>query len=131
MGKIEKKTPRPRPSDGNSLNVLDRIFGTPQETLKAETSEAENVSMIIKEWLDPKHIRRKTRLTKKQVVAIAILQSLADTYDIKTLKRFLDEFRTGKLSEDGKSSSELENILKARMPEIEHSNLEKLSKFLE
>lgn len=131
MGKIEKKTARPRPGDGNSLNVLDRIFGTPQETLKAETSEAENVSMIIKEWLDPKHIRRKTRLTKKQVVAIAILQSLADTYDIKTLKRFLDEFRTGKLSEDGKSSSELENILKARMPEIEHSNLEKLSKFLE
>lgn len=126
MGKIEKKTTRL--SDGN---VLDRIFGTPQETLRAETSEAENVSMIIKEWLDPKHIRRKTRLTKKQVVAIAILQSLADTYDIKTLKRFLDEFRTGKLSEDGKSSSELENILKARMPEMEQSNLEKLSKFLE
>jgi hypothetical protein len=127
MGTVEKKTSRSPQSE----NVLDRIFGTPQETLRAETSEAENVSMIIKEWLDPKHIRRKTRLTKKQVVAIAILQSLADTYDIKTLKRFLDEFRTGKLSEDGKSSSELENILKARMPEIEHSNLEKLSRFLE
>jgi len=126
MAKIEKKTPGS--FDGN---VLDRIFGTPQETLKAETSEAENVSMIIKEWLDPKHIRRKTRLTKKQVIAIAVLQSLADTYDIKTLKRFLDEFRTGKLSEDGKSSAELENILKARMPEVENTNLQKLSKFLE
>jgi hypothetical protein len=127
MSKLEKKIARPT----DQTNVLDRIFGTPMDTLKAETSEAENVSMIIKEWLDPKHIRRKTRLTKKQVVAIAILQSLADTYDIKTLKRFLDEFRTGKLSEDGKSSSELENILKARMPEIETSNLEKLSRFLE
>lgn len=118
-------------SQVKDVNVLDRIFGTPQETMKAETSEAENVRLIIAEWLDPKHIRRKTRLTKKQVVAIAILQSLADTYDIKTLKRFLDEFRTGKLSEDGKSSQELENILKARMPEIEETNLSKLSKFLE
>jgi hypothetical protein len=73
----------------------------------------------------------KTRLTKKQVISIAILQSLADTYHIITLTRFLDEFRTGKLSEDSKSSIELENILKARMPEIEATNLSKLSKFLE
>ena len=111
--------------------ILDRIFGGADTKTGGMMSEAENVSMIIKEWLDPKHIRRKTRLTKKQVIAIAVLQSLADTYDIKTLKRFLDEFRTGKLSEDGKSSAELENILKARMPEVENTNLQKLSKFLE
>ncbi len=126
MAKAKKKE---EPQAG--VNVLEKIFGTPQETIKAETSEAENVRLIISEWLDPKHIRRKTRLTKKQVIAIAILQSLADTYKILTLKRFLDEFRTGKLSEDGKSSAELENILKARMPEIEQNNLSKLSKFLE
>ena len=126
MAKAKKKE---EPQAG--VNVLEKIFGTPQETIKAETSEAENVRLIISEWLDPKHIRRKTRLTKKQVIAIPILQSLADTYKILTLKRFLDEFRTGKLSEDGKSSAELENILKARMPEIEQNNLSKLSKFLE
>lgn len=112
-------------------NLLDRIFGTPQETMRAEMSESENVAMIIKEWLNPAHIKRKTRLTKKQVIAISILQGLADTFNIKTLKKFLDEFRTNKLSEDGQSSSELENILKARMPDIEQTNLEKLSKFLE
>jgi len=117
-------------SQDNS-NILDRIFGTPQETMKAEMSEAENIRLIISEWLDPKHIRRKTRLSKKQVIAITILQSLSDTYNIRTLKRFLDEFRTSKLSEDGKSSSELENILKARIPEVEQTNIEKLAKFLE
>ena len=125
---VEKKTPK-KPVEGG--NILDRIFGTPQETMRAEMSEAENIAMIIKEWLDPKHIRRKTRLTKKQVIAISILQGLSDTYNIKTLKKFLDEFRTNKLSEDGKSSEELENILKARMPEIESTNLQKLQKFLE
>lgn len=125
---VEKKTPK-KPVEGG--NILDRIFGTPQETMRAEMSEAENIAMIIKEWLDPKHIRRKTRLTKKQVIAISILQGLSDTYNIKTLKKFLDEFRTNKLSEDGKSSEELENILKARMPEIEQTNLQKLQKFLE
>lgn len=126
---IEKKKPQKMTS--GSENILDRIFGTPQETMRAEMSEAENIAMIIKEWLDPKHIKRKTRLTKKQVIAISILQGLADTYNIKTLKKFLDEFRTNKLSEDGKSSSELENILKARMPDIETTNLQKLSRFLE
>jgi hypothetical protein len=129
---IEKTKSSPlQDTDKPTGNIIDRIFGTPQETMKAQMSEAENVSMIIKEWLDPKHIRRKTRLTKKQVIAIAILQSLADTYDIKTLKRFLDEFRTGKLSEDGKSSAELEAILKSRMPDVAQTNLEKLTKFLE
>ena len=126
--KIE--TSKPGGSQDNS-NILDRIFGTPQETMKAEMSEAENIRLIISEWLDPKHIRRKTRLSKKQVIAITILQSLSDTYNIRTLKRFLDEFRTSKLSEDGKSSSELENILKARIPEVEQTNIEKLAKFLE
>ena len=112
------------------VNVMERIFGSPEETTHVNT-EAENVSMIITEWLDPKHIRSKTRLNKQQVIAISILQSLADTYNIKTLKRFLNEFRTGKLSEDGQSSIELENILKARMPNIEESNVDKLAKFLE
>jgi len=125
---IDKKKPTQQPGTGN---ILDRIFGTPQETMHAEMGEAENIRLIIQEWLDPKHIRRKTRLTKKQVIAITILQGLADTYNIKTLKKFLDEFRTNKLSEDGKSSEELENILKARIPDIERTNLEKLSKFLE
>lgn len=99
--------------------------------MHAEMGEAENIRLIIQEWLAPKHIRYKTRLTKKQVVAITILQGLADSYNIKTLKKFLDEFRTNKLSEEGKSSQELENILKARIPDIEATSLQKLSKFLE
>lgn len=116
---------------GKGDNIIDRIFGTPQETMKAEMGEAENIRLIIAEWLDKKHIRMKTRYSKRQVIAITILQSLADTYNIKTLRRFLDEFRTSKLSEDGKSSEELENILKARIPEMESTNIEKLAKFLE
>ena len=68
---VEKKKPMTKPKPDGS--ILDRIFGTPQETMRAEMSEAENIAMIIKEWLDPKHIKRKTRLTKKQVIAITIL----------------------------------------------------------
>jgi len=129
MGIIDKKKgPKPAPATGN---ILDRIFGTPQETMHAEMGEAENIRLIIQEWLDPRHIRSKTRLTKKQVIAITILQGLADTYNIKTLNKFLTEFRTNKLSEDGQSSTELENILKARIPDLEANNLQKLSKFLE
>jgi len=126
---MSKKDENKKKSQKSNTDLLSEIFNP---TAKEETvSEAENIKEIITEWLEPKHIRRKTRLTKKQVVAISILQSLADTYHIKTLERFLLEFRTNKLSEDGKSSRELENILKARMPNIEEDNMHKLSKFLE
>jgi len=82
-----------------SNEIIDKIFA-PNAPADEEESHIEDVSKIIKEWLDPKHVRSKTRLTKDQVVAVTILQSLADTYDIKTLKRFLIEYRTAKLSEE-------------------------------
>jgi uncharacterized Rmd1/YagE family protein len=112
-----------------SPDVLTRVFGSQDQTKMS--NESENVSLIIKEWLDPKHAKAKTRYTKKQVVAVSILQSLAETYNIKTLKRFLQEFKIAKLSEDGQSSSELEGILKARLPEEQDIELRKLTKFLE
>jgi len=114
----------------DSQEIIDKIFGRNDHKDDAEV-QVEDVSKIIKEWLDPKHINSKTRLTKNQVIAVTILQSLADTYDIKTLKRFLLQFRTAKLSEDGKSSTELENILKNRTHYEESSSLKSLSKFLE
>jgi hypothetical protein len=123
-----KKETTNRQNQNNTNDVISRVFGNQDQKI---SSESENVSLIIKEWLDPKHIKSKTRYTKKQVVAVSILQSLAETYNIKTLKRFLNEFKTVKLSEDGQSSSELENILKSRIPDEQDVELRKLSKFLE
>lgn len=128
---IEEEEVKEAPKKQQSgANILESVFGKPQDNQKTP-SEAENVALIIKEWLDPKHVKAKTRLTKPQVIAVAILQSLADTYNIKTLKRFLIEFKTAKLSEDGKSSAELEGILKARLPEESDIEMHKLAKFLE
>lgn len=122
MAKVEAKQ-----ESGES--VIDRIFSTEQ---KSETDvQTEDVAKIIKEWLDPKHIDKKTRYTPQQVIAISILQSLADTYNIKTLKRFLKEFKKGKLSEGGKSAEELENILKNRVISSEDGALKNLARFLE
>jgi len=108
-------------------SVLGSIFGNQQKDTEIRT---EDVAKIITEWLNPKHVKAKTRLTKRQVIALTILQSLADTYNIVTLKRFLQEFRINKLSEDGKSSEELENILKMRVPD-QNAELAKLSRFIE
>lgn len=120
-----------KPKTAPKANILNSIFGKTNEQQENQRTEAENIKEIITEWLHPKHIKRKTRLTKKQVVSISILQSLCDTYNIQTLNRFLNEFRTNKLSEDGKSSKELEAILKARIQDVEDTNLGRLSKFLE
>ena len=111
-------------------NIIDRVFAVPEDPNKPK-SEAENVSLIVKEWLKPTHVRYKTRYSKGQIVAMSIFQSLADTYNITTLKRFLKEYRTAKLSEEGKSSEELRDILMNRMPKPDVSNLEKLTRYLE
>jgi len=108
---------------------LDLIFAPNKED--QGNVGTEDVSKIITEWLNLKHIKTKTRLTKQQVISIAVLQSLADTYNIKILKRFLKEFRISKLSEEGKTSSELENILKNRTNIDETGHLKSLAKFLE
>lgn len=133
----EKKTKKKTNNKTENEKIKDRsdafvekIFSVNKDK-DDKISEAENVSLIIKEWLNPKHIKRKTRYTKRQVRAVTVLQSLADTYKIKTLDRYLTVFRTTKLSEDGKSSEELEAILKSRMPEIQENALEKMAKFLE
>lgn len=127
---IQKQTKASVPPVSQNTDLLSKVFNPMNEQTKM-SSESEDVAMIIREWLSPKHVKAKTRYTKKQVIAVSILQSLADTYNIKTLKRFLIEFKTAKLSEDGQSSSELEGILKARIQETENVELKKLEKFLE
>lgn len=113
--------------------LIDQIFNSNHSNEdKKESSRSENISVIVPEWLNPKHVKYKTRYTKNQITAISTFQSLATKYKIKTLQRFLNEYRIAKLSEDGASSEELKDILVSRMPEEEGKNtLEKLAKFLE
>jgi len=132
MNKEESETQKKNPliEKREASDVLGKIFAPGNDSTKM-SSESEDVAMIIREWLAPKHIKAKTRYTKKQVIAVSILQSLADTYSIRTLKRFLTEFKTAKLSEDGQSSSELVGILRERIKEGEDLELKKLTRFLE
>lgn len=86
-----------------------------------ERTEGENIAEIINEWLNKKHVHAKTRLTKNQIVALTILKTLSDKYNIQCIKELIDNFVTYKLSEDGKSSKELVDILKHRT-ELEDDN---------
>ena len=99
---------------------------------KGEGHTAEDIRLIIKEWLDLIHIKMKTRLNKRQVRAITIFQGVANEWEVTVMDDFLIEYRINKLSEDGQSSKELVEILKARMPELQEDNaMNKLSRFLE
>ena len=132
FGKKKEETVKPiLPLSGFEEKISISKLSLPTVANK-EGHTAEDIRLIIAEWLKPEHIKRKTRLNSRQVRAVSILQSLADTYNIKTLDRYLTEFRTNKLSEDSQSSKELENILKARMPELQQDNISsKLGRFLE
>ena len=77
-------------------------------------SDAENLSEIIKAWLDDKYIHAKTRLNQNQIIALTILKTLAEKYKVTCIKQLIDNFVRYKLSEGGQSSKELVDILKAR-----------------
>lgn len=112
-------------------NPLDGVVLGQRSTVDAN-KKAEDIEKVIKEWLSDNHINAKTRLTKNQVTALAILKSIADKYDIRALKKFLHNFQRYKLSEDGQSSQELVDILKDRQPmEHEDNILSSLGRFLE
>lgn len=91
-------------------------------------SDAENLSEIIKAWLDDKYIHAKTRLNQNQIIALTILKTLAEKYKVNCIKQLIDNFVRYKLSEGGQSSKELVDILKART-EVEVD--ESLSKAIE
>ena len=114
-----------------NIDVIHDIIEKPIDLEKQTPIEAENVSLIIKEWLNLEHIKTKTRLTRRSARAITILQGMADDYKIIVIDNHLIEYRINQLSIDGQTSKELTDILKARLPEFEQSNLDKLSKFLD
>lgn len=76
---------------------------------------AEDIRLIIAEWLKEDHVRFKTRYTKRQVRAMTKLQPMADRYNIECLNNVLNEFRIAKLSQEGQSSKELVDILRERL----------------
>lgn len=79
-----------------------------------EPSEGENLTEILKAWLDDAYIHAKTRLNQNQIIALTILKTLAEKYNVKCIKELIDNFVRYKLSEGGQSSKELVEILKSR-----------------
>jgi len=114
--KLDEKNDEPKkqeiPEDvKQAMKQADGIFKDIDET---EKSEGEDIKEIISTWLDDLFIHAKTRLTPNQVIALTILKTLATEYNIECINKLLDNFVRYKLSENGQSSKELVDILKAR-----------------
>ena len=116
---LEKQTEKAEnPSKEVELTVAERneiLNETFTDMNDNETpTDAENLSEIIKAWLDDKYIHSKTRLNQNQIIALTILKTLAEKYKVTCIKELIDNFVRYKLSEGGQSSKELVDILKAR-----------------
>ena len=88
-------------------------------------TQGENLSEVIKAWLNDKYIHAKTRLNQNQIIALTILKTLAEKYKVKCIKELIDNFVRYKLSEGGQSSKELVDILKARQVDEMDDSLSK------
>lgn len=110
--KIEEKPKEIELTEAERNEILNETFTDLNDN---ETpTDAENLSEIIKAWLDDKYIHSKTRLNQNQIIALTILKTLAEKYKVTCIKQLIDNFVRYKLSEGGQSSKELVDILKAR-----------------
>ena len=110
--KIEEKPKEIILTEDERNEILNETFTDMNDN---ETpTDAENLSEIIKAWLDDKYIHSKTRLNQNQIIALTILKTLAEKYKVTCIKQLIDNFVRYKLSEGGQSSKELVDILKAR-----------------
>ncbi|MBY9021867.1 MAG: hypothetical protein KGD67_12490 [Candidatus Lokiarchaeota archaeon] len=82
---------------------------------EGEGFTAEDIRLIITEWLKELHVRFKTRYTKRQVRGVTKIEPVAIKYNVKCILNMLLVFRIAKLSEEGQSSKELVDILKERL----------------
>ncbi|PNX49482.1 MAG: hypothetical protein BV457_01605 [Thermoplasmata archaeon M9B1D] len=102
--------------------------------VKGKTSNiAEDIRLIIAEWLADKHIRYKTEYKTSGVAhAVSLFQTIAERHNIKCMTDYLKNYRIDNLSVDRQSSKELVEILKERVADInKEEGLDKISKFLE
>lgn len=90
--------------------VEDAFYGDEDK----EKSEAENISEIIRAWLDKAYVHLKTRLNGNQIISLTILGSIADKYNVSCINNLITKYVSYKLSEGGQSSKELVDILKHR-----------------
>lgn len=101
---------------------------------KAKSSNiAEDIRLIIAEWLKDEHIRYKTEYKTSGVAhAVSLFQTIAEKHNITCMKNYLKNYRIDNLSVDRQSSKELVEILKERVADInKEEGLDKISKFLE
>jgi len=123
MKEKKKEKENKKPETKNVDKIIDKLPNNDEELVKQtlidveneETqSEGENLTEILKAWLDDAYIHAKTRLNQNQIIALTILKTLAEKYKVNCIKELIDNFVRYKLSEGGQSSKELVDILKSR-----------------
>lgn len=123
MKEKKKEKENKKPETKNVDKIIDKLPNNDEELIKQtlidveneETqSEGENLTEILKAWLDDAYIHAKTRLNQNQIIALTILKTLAEKYKVNCIKELIDNFVRYKLSEGGQSSKELVDILKSR-----------------
>jgi len=114
------------------VNTLEEFKNIPPVKGKT-TNIAEDIRLIIFEWLKEQHIRYKTEYATSGVAhSVSLFQTIADRHKIKCMQQYLTNYRIDNLSVGRQSSKELVEILSKRIAEEgKTEGLDKISKFLE
>ncbi len=88
---------------------LENFLGNNDDSIKKE-----DYKEIMQSWLSDEFIDSKTRLNGNQIIALTILKTLSEKYNVSCIKSLIKDFTRYKLSENGQSSKELVDILRSR-----------------
>ena len=89
-------------------SIEDDIMGDTQLLQK----EGSDLSQVVDTLLNNKWRRRKTRLRPQLISSIAVLDTIAQIWDVKFLKHFINNYTEYVTSEGGKGRQEIVDITK-------------------
>jgi len=90
------------------------------DVIQADRKEASDFSKVVKTLLDENYYRRKTILTNSQVPSVNTIDVIAQIYDIKFLKIWINGFAEWRTSGDGgKGRQDIVDISKFHYQEMQ------------
>ena len=84
-----------------------KIVGTDEITEITEDKKDTTLTDFLEIFLDENEIRSRTELTQSQINEISGLWTIANMYDLKVLKNYLNSFMVFMLSKNRKSRKEI------------------------
>lgn len=98
--------------------------GLIDQFIVAEEEEKTELDKVFKQIFDPANLSHLTELTRNEITAYSVLQTLADKYGLSVLREFIQESLTKRISRGRKGRTETVKIVNSRLSQSQENQNE-------